>query len=151
MVEQLASVVATESNGVWLTTTPVSSCNACNVSDDCGTGIVAKTLTPRQHRFFVSTDLSLLPGEQVKIAVSEQNLLQAAFIVYLLPLVLMLLAALFASHSLMLAEGWVMLAALLGASVGFLIARRYSLWQQSQTEQIHIMQVLPQLAIHLAE
>lgn len=151
MIEQLASVVATEKSGVWLTTTPVSSCNSCHVSDDCGTGIVAKTLTPRQHRFFVSTELSLLPGEQVKIAVSEQNLLQAALMVYFLPLVLMLLAGLFASHYLVLAEGWVMLAALLGASGGFVLARRYSLWQQSQTEQIHIMQVLPQLAIHRTE
>ncbi|MGI5308608.1 SoxR reducing system RseC family protein [Rheinheimera sp. WS51] len=150
MIEQLASVVAVDTSGVWLTTTPVSSCNACNVSDDCGTGIVAKTLTPRQHRFFVSTSLSLLPGEQVKIAVSEQNLLQAAFVVYLLPLVLMLLSALYVSNGLQLTEGWVMLAALLGASIGFFIARRFSLWQQTKTEQIHIIQVLPELKIHPA-
>lgn len=147
MVEQLASVVATETNGVWLTTTPVTSCNACNVSDECGTGIVAKTLTPRQHRFFVTTELRLLPGEQVKIAVSEQNLVQAALMVYFLPLVLMLIASLVASYSLQLAEGWVMLAALFGASLGFLFARRFGQWQQQKSEQIHILQILPQLAL----
>ena len=90
MVEEIATVVAVEAGGVWLSTTPVASCNACNVSDDCGTGIVAKTMTPRQQRFFITTPLSLLPGEQVKIGLQESSLLVAALMVYLLPLLLLL-------------------------------------------------------------
>ncbi|OYW96740.1 MAG: sigma E positive regulator RseC/MucC, partial [Alishewanella sp. 32-51-5] len=78
MVEEIATVVATESDGVWLTTTPAGSCNSCHASGDCGTGIVAKTLTPRQRRFFVKSALPLLPGEQVRIGVAEQGLVTAA-------------------------------------------------------------------------
>ena len=86
MVEEIATVVAAESGGVWLTTTPAGTCNACQVSNDCGTGIVTKALTPRRQRFFVSTELSLLAGEQVRIGVAEQSLLKAAALVYLMPL-----------------------------------------------------------------
>ena len=82
MVEEIATVVRSDSAGLWLTTTPVASCNACQVSDDCGTGIVAKTLTARSQQFFVPTRLNLLPGEQVKVGLSEQQLIVAALMVY---------------------------------------------------------------------
>lgn len=147
MVEELATVVDSDATGVWLSTTPVGSCNACNVSDDCGTGIVAKTLTPRQHRFFVSTTLALLPGEQVRIAVSEQHLLQAAFMVYMLPLLLVLCCAVLASSVFLFAEIGVIVAAAAGGFTGFMLARRYSQWQQRQSEQIHIVEVMPQLGV----
>lgn len=145
MVEEIATVVAVEAGGVWLSTTPVASCNACNVSDDCGTGIVAKTMTPRQQRFFITTPLALLPGEQVKIGLQENSLLMAALMVYLLPLLLLLGGAVTAGLA-GLAEGWVILAALTGAIAGFMLARRYGRLQQS-TEQISIVEVLPQLAV----
>ena len=57
MVEEIATVVSVEQKGVWLMTTPVASCNACQVSEDCGTGIVAKTLTPKTLHFFVASEL----------------------------------------------------------------------------------------------
>lgn len=145
MVEQIATVLRADANGFWLTTTPVSSCNSCQVNTDCGTGIVAKSLTPRQHSFFVSTTLQLLPGEQVKIGMAEQRLLQAAAMVYLLPLVLMLLLAL-TGAAMGLAEGWLMLLALLGASAGFMLARYYSVQQEKQP-QIVILDVLPSVGI----
>ncbi|MDP2715065.1 SoxR reducing system RseC family protein [Rheinheimera sp.] len=145
MVEEIATVVSVDSGGVWLSTTPVASCNACNVSDDCGTGIVAKTMTPRQQRFFVATSLALLPGEQVKIGMQEHNLIMAAVMVYLLPLLLLLASAVLAGLA-GLAEGWVILAALAGVTAGFLLARRYGRLQQS-TEHISILEVLPQLGL----
>lgn len=145
MVEEIATVAACEDNGVWLTTTPVASCNACNVSDECGTGIVAKTMTSRQQRFFVPTALSLLPGEQVKIGMDEQNLIMAALMVYLLPLVLLLVLSLL-GNAVGLAEGWVMLLALAGTASGFMLARRYGQRQEKQS-QIVILEVLPSIGV----
>ncbi|MDX1391581.1 MAG: SoxR reducing system RseC family protein, partial [Rheinheimera sp.] len=81
MVEEIATVVACDDNGFWLTTTPVASCNSCQASADCGTGIVAKTLTPRTLHFFVPSTLKLLPGEQVKIGLAEPALINAALMV----------------------------------------------------------------------
>ena len=145
MVEEIATVVRADSAGLWLTTTPVASCNACQVSDDCGTGIVAKTLTPRTQQFYIQTELKLLPGEQVKIGLHEHNLLKAALMVYLLPLLLMVLLAVLGS-SLALAEGWIILLALLGAGIGFVLARRYDR-SQAGLAQLSILQVLPSLAV----
>jgi sigma-E factor negative regulatory protein RseC len=145
MVEEIATVVRCESDGVWLTTTPVASCNACHVSDDCGTGIVAKSLTPRQHHFFVASTLSLLPGEQVKIGLQEQSLVMAALMVYLLPLLLMLLAAGGGSIA-GLSEPWLMLLAICGATAGFMLARRYGSGQEKRS-QIEIIEILPSLGV----
>jgi sigma-E factor negative regulatory protein RseC len=144
MVEEIATVISCDNNGVWLSTTPVASCNACQVSDDCGTGIVAKTLTPKTQHFFVPSALKLLPGEQVKIGLPERNLLMAALMVYLLPLLLMLLATVLGSVA-GLAEHWLMLLALVGAGSGFMLARRYG--QSEQQAHIHIIEVLPSLGV----
>jgi sigma-E factor negative regulatory protein RseC len=146
MIEQIATVLAVDEGGVWLGTTPVTTCNSCQVSSDCGTGIVAKTLTPRQNRFFVTTHLTLLPGEQVKIATTEQQIVIAALLVYLLPLVLMLLLALVADLAWQVSEGWTMLAALLGACAGLLIARYYGNNVATQ-QQLNIVAVLPALKV----
>lgn len=145
MVEEIATVVSCDDNGVWLTTTPVASCNACNVSDDCGTGIVAKTLTPKTLHFFVPSTLKLLPGEQVKIGLPEHKLVTAALVVYMLPLLLMLLPALLASAA-GVSEGGLMLIALCGAALGFVVARRYGQLQE-QHSPIHILEVLPSLGV----
>lgn len=145
MVEEIATVVAAENDGVWLTTTPQGTCNSCQVSSDCGTGIVTKALTPRQQRFFLPTTLSLLPGEQVRIGVAEQPLLMAAFMVYLLPLLLLVLCAALASYA-GLTEGLVILCACAGAAAGFFIARRYS-QQQTPAQHIRILEVLSALAV----
>lgn len=148
MVEEIATVVATEQGGVWLTTTPVGTCNACQVSSDCGTGIVTKALTPRQSRFFLATDLPLLAGEQVRIGVAEQRLVSAALVVYLLPLLLLIAATLFASAA-GLAEIQVIVLAFVAAAIGFGIARWYG-QRQDAVQQIHILAVLPALAVNQA-
>ncbi|MDX1391011.1 MAG: SoxR reducing system RseC family protein [Rheinheimera sp.] len=146
MVEEIATVVACDDNGLWLTTTPVASCNRCQASADCGTGIVAKTLTPRTLHFFVPSTLKLLPGEQVKIGLAEPALINAALMVYLLPLCLMLLLALLGAGA-GANEGIQMLLALLGAVAGFMLARRYGK-RQEQHNHIQILTVLPTLTVH---
>lgn len=146
MIEQIATVLAVEKTGVWLGTTPVATCNACQVSGDCGTGIVAKTMTPRQNRFFVSTTLSLLPGEQVTIATPEQQLVNAALLVYLLPLVLLLASAMLVHLIWQPAEGWLILAALAGIGCGLLLAR-YLGSKMAGQQQLSIIAVLPAIKV----
>ncbi|MDX1677485.1 SoxR reducing system RseC family protein [Arsukibacterium sp.] len=146
MIEQIATVVAVEPAGVWLTTTPVTTCQSCHASDDCGTGIVAKTMTPRQNRFFIRTELSLLPGEQVTVAMAGQQLVTIALLVYLLPLLLMMASALLVHLNSNAAEGWVMLAAALGAGCGFLLARHYGT-RTTRHQPLRILTVLPDIKV----
>ena len=149
MVEEIATVVSADGNGLWLTTTPVASCNACQASDDCGTGIVAKTLTPKSLQFYIPSELQLLPGEQVKIGLPEQQLVAAALMVYLVPLLLMLVAVVL-GNALLLSELWLIVLAIVAGGAGFLLARRYDQLQQ-QDSQIRILEVLPSLGVNAAQ
>lgn len=145
MLEEIATVMKTEADGVWLKTQSVSSCNACQSNNDCGTGVVAKALTPRDNLFFVRSPLQLLAGQKVKIAVSEQHLVSAAALLYLLPLFCLIAVAALLSQ-LQLAEGTVILGSLAALACGFVFARSFS-GSSKQQEQIEILQILPDLAV----
>ena len=145
MLEEIATVMKSQSDGVWLKTQSVSSCNACQSNNDCGTGVVAKALTPRENLFFVKSPLQLLEGQKVKIAVSEQHLLSAAALLYLLPLFCLIAVAALLSR-LQLAESAIVLGSLTALIVGFGIARFFS-GPAAKQEQIEILAVLPELAV----
>lgn len=145
MLEEIATVMKSQSDGVWLKTQSVSSCNACQANNDCGTGVVAKALTPRENLFFVKSPLQLLEGQKVKIAVSEHHLLSAAALLYLLPLFCLIAVAALLSR-LQLAESAIVLGSLTALVAGFGIARFFSGPAAAQ-EQIEILAVLPELAV----
>ncbi|MCC5826350.1 SoxR reducing system RseC family protein [Alkalimonas sp.] len=146
MIEQIATVRKLDSGGVWLETTPVTTCQSCSASEDCGTGIVAKTFTPKRSQFFLVTDSALLPGQKVRIGTTEQRLLLAAFSLYLLPLVLMLLGVAVLSWWLpALAELWLIGVALLLLWAGFRLAARLS--KGLERDAVLLLEVLPELAV----
>lgn len=145
MLEEIATVMKSQADGVWLKTQSVSSCNACQANNDCGTGVVAKALTPRENLFFVKSDLQLLEGQQVKIAISEQHVLAAAALLYLLPLFCLIAAAALLSR-LQLAETAVVFGSLTALIAGFAAARWLS-GPSAHQEQIEILAVLPELAV----
>lgn len=145
MLEEIATVMKSQSDGVWLKTQSVGSCNACQANNDCGTGVVAKALTPRDNLFFVKSQLPLLEGQKVKIAVSEQHLLSAAALMYLLPLFCLIAVSALLSR-LQLAESTIVLGSLAALVAGFGVARLFS-GPSTQQEQIEILAVLPELAV----
>lgn len=145
MLEEIATVVKSQDDGVWLKTQSTSSCNACQSNNDCGTGVVAKALTARENLFFVKSPLQLLAGQKVKIGVSEQHLLFAAALVYLMPLVCLIAVAAFLSQ-LQLTETAVVLGSLAALVAGFVLARGLS-GPSTQQEQIEILAVLPDIAV----
>lgn len=147
MIEEVATVVSTAENGVWLKTTPSGNCNSCDENKTCGTGLVARALTPRDAHFFVFTELSLLPGEQVKIAVAEENLLKAAAMVYVLPVILLVVFAVVVQAVWQPPELLVILAAITGGVIGFLCAQKYNNHLNQQPEQVQIISVIPRLAV----
>ena len=108
--------------------------------------IAAPALSPKPL-LRVSTELKLLPGEQVRIGIAQQGLLLAALLVYLLPLALMLLSVTVLNVFWQVAEIWSLLLAVMAMAVGFYLARRYD-QRPGQSEQVQILEVLPQLALH---
>ncbi|MEE2023203.1 MULTISPECIES: SoxR reducing system RseC family protein [Alkalimonas] len=146
MIEQIATVRQLETTGAWLETTPVSTCQSCHASEQCGTGIVTKTFTPRRSHFFIVTSETLLPGQKVRIGTTEQRLLLAAFSLYLVPLLLLLVGvAVISWWQPLLHEGWLIGLAVVLLWSGFRLAARLA--KKLEQDAVVLLEVLPELAV----
>ena len=124
MIEEIATVSAVYDGQVEVVCFSKSACGQCKQNSHCGTGILAKALPARDHRFLIATDLSLTVNQQVRIGIPEQGLLSSVFLVYLFPLLLLLAGALLASIGLGMGDGGTILGAALGGTLGFVLAAR---------------------------
>lgn len=93
MIEQKAIVVSQEAHQVWVEAERQSTCGQCQARKGCGTGLLAKHVGQRFSRIAVKTDENLKVGQQVIVSIPEQALLSGAFMMYLLPLLLMFATA----------------------------------------------------------
>lgn len=126
MIEESAVVVAVDVDGVWVATQRQSTCGGCSAKLACGQGLLnTMSAHNKPHTIKVPTDLTLHEGEQVTLVVSQQSLVRSAFLVYMLPLLFMFMAA-FAAHGLSAAEPWIIFAAVLGFASGAVTVRLYS-------------------------
>ena len=114
MIEEQGRVVAIERGAVWVETLRKSTCSSCSVKAGCGQGLFNQ-LGVKERRGLVRAlcDLHLKVGDGVVIGVQEDLLVRGSLLVYLLPLLGLLAAALMADQ-LGLSEPWVIVSALLG-------------------------------------
>lgn len=124
MIEEVATVVALSEEGVEVVCFSKSACGQCRQKSHCGTGLVAGALPERNHRFVISTPLTLRVGEQVRIGIPEQSLIRSAMLIYLLPLLCILTASLLASVLFKLGDGGTIASAFIGGAAGFVLASR---------------------------
>lgn len=103
-----------------------SACETCSLKSGCGQSALTKLSSERCLELDVENSLGAKPGDEVMIAIPEQGLINASLRVYLMPLVLMLLAAVVADMVFEGQELWVMLAASAGLISGFMWARIFS-------------------------
>lgn len=100
MVEEKAVVVAIEDQAAWVETQRKAVCDACGVNKGCGTAVIARVLGNRRSRLKVSNGgFALRVGDEVLIGLQEHALLRGSLIVYGLPLLLMIGAALTADYT----------------------------------------------------
>jgi len=101
-----------------------SACPRCAAGKGCGAGLLTGSNSVRRVEATVSNDIALAAGDSVEIALASANLLQAAVIVYGLPLAGGIgfagLAYLFA-----LGDAAAALAAVAGLALGLLLSRWY--------------------------
>jgi sigma-E factor negative regulatory protein RseC len=93
MIEETATVVAVEGDYVWVETQVKTTCNSCKASESCPSSTIAKAFSPKPEHIHLQVPCSLVVGQQVKIGISENALLHASTMVYILPLVLFMLCA----------------------------------------------------------
>ncbi len=93
MIEETGRVVAVEGDQVWVETQVKTTCSSCKASDACPTSTIAKAFTPKPEHILLTVPSPLVVGQQVKIGISEQALLYASIMIYIVPLVAMMITA----------------------------------------------------------
>ncbi len=99
-----------------------TACPRCAAGKGCGAGLLVGSGRLRRVEAAFGADMVLVEGDSVEISLASSNLLQAALIVYGLPLLGAILAAGLA-YVLALGDGAAAVAAIIGLSAGLLAGR----------------------------
>ena len=144
MIEERGRVVAVEGKQVWVETIQQSACGSCAAKSTCGQGLVAKYTSGKRNHIRLITDHRVSVGDQVLLGIEENTLVKSAFLAYGLPLFLFVLTAGVADNLFAVSEPWVIVAGLLGLSLGFVLVRLISgLRSGASSFQPVILKVLP--------
>ena len=139
MIEEKAMVVALQGEQALMQTQRRSTCQSCSVKQGCGTSVLAEVVGKRSAQFSVQNTLSVQVGDEVMVGINENVLIKASFMVYALPLIFLLLAAL-------MGEFWAKaygynaeLSSIIAGIAGFLLAMvvtRYGLFNRRLKQEI---------------
>ena len=119
MIEERGRIVKVDKGFVWVETLRKSTCGSCQAQNTCGHGIMSRLKPSRSHAYIRAANrYPLSEGDEVTIALAEDAVVSASFLVYLVPLLLLILTA-FVCTELKLAEPVVILMSLSGLLAGF--------------------------------
>ncbi|SEK72753.1 positive regulator of sigma(E), RseC/MucC [Colwellia chukchiensis] len=128
MIEEQATVVAVDHDRVTVTSKIKSACSGCQQVDNCGSGQVAKAFPQKNLSLTLKSSLALKPGDTVVIGLQESAMLQAAWQVYIWPLIGLILASGISQwlviNAIFSHEAFALLFGGLGGVAGFLLAKR---------------------------
>jgi len=114
-------IVAIEAGAAWVETQRNSTCSSCSAQKACGHGLINANSNRGSHRVLVTLDEGdnsrYVVDEVVELTIDEAQLVRAALLMYLLPLL-----GLLAGASLGAAVGPGDLSAVIGAMAGFVLA-----------------------------
>lgn len=100
MLEEEGVVVAVESDALWVETLQTSSCDSCRARAGCGQRVLAGLLSNASRLRVVAGEQELKtyhPGQRVIIGIPGNVLVASSLVLYLLPLLVLLLAAVLAA------------------------------------------------------
>lgn len=130
MIEERASVVEVADGRVWVETRRKSACGQCSVNKGCGTASLDRFFGERRNRIEVIADAAYAVGDEVLIGLRDDALLRGAVAVYLLPLAMLMVAALL-GKSVAVFFNWpvepcTIISGLIGLAAGFYWLRRFT-------------------------
>ena len=126
MIEETGRVVAVEEGAVWVESIRRAACKSCAARKGCGQSALAKLGQQQKNHVKALNAFDLSVGDNVVIGVPEDVVVKGTFIAYLLPLLMMLVAAV-AAQSVTTSDLWVSLSSILGLVMGFVIVRLHFL------------------------
>lgn len=142
MQEEIAQVVSYHNGVAEVSTRVQNTCNHCEQSSHCGTGLLARYLAPKPENLRLHTHHPLRPGQQVKIGLPESLLLKLAFAIYVMPIVILLLSAtLLTALFPALGEIWLILICVVACVSWFIVLRQGIRTQRFEIREPEIIQV----------
>ncbi|OGT20227.1 MAG: hypothetical protein A2V90_03625 [Gammaproteobacteria bacterium RBG_16_57_12] len=93
MIEETAQVVAVDGEYAWVETRRKTTCGNCAANTGCGTSVLQKVLGQKRNRLKVINHAAAQVGDEVVIGIQEQALVRGSLMVYMVPLLAMLAAA----------------------------------------------------------
>ena len=130
MLEETAIITRRQGQFAWVSMQRQSTCGSCQASKGCGTSVLSKVIG---NRFTTVKALNVIDadeGDKVLVGIEESSLIRAAFAVNFIPLLGLILGAIFfnaLSQQLATDGEWLSLAGgVLGFITGILWVRQYS-------------------------
>ncbi|MCK5359702.1 MAG: SoxR reducing system RseC family protein [Gammaproteobacteria bacterium] len=93
IVEEPGVVVSLDGNIASIAPVTQSGCQSCASSGSCGTSFLAPLFTNKQRLLVAENTINARPGDEIIIGLNRTALVSASLMVYLLPLVVLVLAA----------------------------------------------------------
>ena len=121
MIWQLARVLDTEPGALQVEFSAPEHCRRCSRGEGCGAGVFSRLFSRRATAVQLSADLSVRPGDWVRVGIEPVQLALAAGRLYGLGLLGLLLGIL-AGHFLAAGAAWQDLAALSGGGLGLAVS-----------------------------
>jgi len=127
MIEEQALVISEAKHGyVNVKIHRQSACESCQLKSGCGQSALTKLSSNKCIEFSVLNTINAKPGDIVFLSISEQGLLSASLLMFMMPLLVMLGASVFAKSILVWHDGAVALTGLISLLLGFVFARYYA-------------------------
>ncbi len=131
MMQEQAIVVEVKGSQVSVETDRQSSCGHCSAKNGCGSALLGKFFNRNQQYLTINTDLSLSVGDRILLGLDESALLRGSFIVYAIPLLMMLLVPIVISQF-DFSEIVSILSAVVGFSAGIIYVKYFSAVARSE-------------------
>ena len=93
MIEETARVIDIEGDQLVLQAQTKTACNACEVKQGCGTSVLSKVVGRKFTRFHATNTVNANIGDEVIVGLHEDAMLMGSVMVYLLPLLALIIAA----------------------------------------------------------
>ena len=93
MIEETAVVTRCDGEHAWVEKVRQSSCGQCSQSQGCGISMLDRWFGRRMVQVRALNSIGATCGDRVVLGMEEQALIKAALLLYLLPLICLLVAA----------------------------------------------------------
>ncbi|MGB1110957.1 MAG: SoxR reducing system RseC family protein [Gammaproteobacteria bacterium] len=124
MLETQGKVTRVEPGYAWVDVQPVSACGGCGQQSSCGTSALASVLGRRRSDLRVIDEQGVNQGDRVVVGLHESAMFRTALMVYGLPILGLVLGAVFASLGTGRGDFAAAIGAALGMGLGWWLARQ---------------------------